>query len=286
MIVEELKAIASRASQRNLTSPYIRSLLKEHLQIYVLNLIYTSQKYRKNFIFTGGTCLRHCFGLNRLSEDLDFDLKTPIDAGDLKQEVDTYFRSEWRYTDLQVAILQQGKQILLKFPVLRQLGLASASESDLLFVKIDLSPLPSEIFAENTTLRNTNNFTYIVTHYDLPSLMASKIAAVLTRQREWGRENTKIVKGRDYFDLLWFLEKKTYPTFDRTCDILGAQYTPAQLLQLIDNKVNAATGINRLSFKQDLLPYIDNSEVIDGYIESYKENYDRAKAYLVTPADG
>jgi hypothetical protein len=38
----------------------------------------------------------------------------------------------------------------------------------------------------------------LIQHYDLPSLLAGKAAAVLTRE---------YFKGRDYFDLFWFLSK-------------------------------------------------------------------------------
>ncbi|KKR75172.1 MAG: hypothetical protein UU18_C0012G0013 [Parcubacteria group bacterium GW2011_GWB2_40_8] len=48
---------------------YKRNLLKEYLQVLVLDYIYSSDKY-SGLVFYGGTCLAHCFGLPRLSEDL------------------------------------------------------------------------------------------------------------------------------------------------------------------------------------------------------------------------
>ena len=78
MIIEEMRSLLNKQGIQNKSNLYIRSLLKEFLQIYVLNFIYLNQIYNKVFVFTGGTCLRHCFGLNRLSEDLDFDLKNRL----------------------------------------------------------------------------------------------------------------------------------------------------------------------------------------------------------------
>ncbi|MBU0579152.1 nucleotidyl transferase AbiEii/AbiGii toxin family protein [Patescibacteria group bacterium] len=52
---------------------YVRNLLKESLQYYVLNYVYNSA-YAEQLLFKGGTCLRFCFDLPRLSEDLDFDI--------------------------------------------------------------------------------------------------------------------------------------------------------------------------------------------------------------------
>ena len=48
---------------------------KEYLQYIFLNAI---SKYSDNFVFKGGTCLRICFGLERASEDLDFNANLDI----------------------------------------------------------------------------------------------------------------------------------------------------------------------------------------------------------------
>jgi len=48
---------------------------KEYLQYVFLNAI---SKYPENFIFKGGTCLRICYGLERASEDLDFNTNLKI----------------------------------------------------------------------------------------------------------------------------------------------------------------------------------------------------------------
>lgn len=280
MIIEELKSLINISSVQNKSNLYIRSLLKEFLQVYVLNYIYLNPNYNKNFLFTGGTCLRHCFGLNRLSEDLDFDLKNEIDANNLKSSIEAYFKTEFMYDGLQVSILQKGKQLLLKFPVLKELKLATESESDLLYIKLDMSLMASKIYNQNSTLKSINNFNYLVTHYDLPTLFASKIVTILTRQRFLGKENINVVKGRDYFDLLWFLDKKVIPNLDRINDLIKSSYTITDMVDLVDEKVKIATTISQQYFKQDLLPFIDNHLILDGYIENFAKNYNQNKSYL------
>jgi len=280
MIIEELKSLINISSVQNKSNLYIRSLLKEFLQVYVLNYIYLNPNYNKNFLFTGGTCLRHCFGLNRLSEDLDFDLKNEIDANNLKSSIEAYFKTEFMYDGLQVSILQKGRQLLLKFPVLKELKLATESESDLLYIKLDMSLMASKIYNQNSTLKSINNFNYLVTHYDLPTLFASKIVTILTRQRFLGKENINVVKGRDYFDLLWFLDKKVIPNLDRINDLIKSSYTIIDLVALVDEKVKIATTISQQYFKQDLLPFIDNHLILDGYIENFAKNYNQNKSYL------
>jgi len=281
MIVEEMRFLVNKQKNQNRSSLYIRSLLKEFLQIYVINFVYLNPVYSQIFVFTGGTCLRHCFGLNRLSEDLDFDLKKRIDASDLKSNIETYFKTDFMYNNLQVSVLQKGRQLLLKFPVLKELGLSTESESDLLYIKMDLSLMVSKKYNVNTTLKSINNFNYLVTHYSLPSLMASKVATILTRQRFLGKENIKVIKGRDYFDLLWFLDRKVYPDLGRVNDLLKSSYSMNQLVKLVDDKVKIATTVSKQYFQQDLLPFIDSPLLLDGYVENFWDNYNQSKTYLI-----
>lgn len=280
MIIDELKNIISKAKQQNYSSMYIRSMLKEYLQTYVLNFIYLDHDYSRIFIFTGGTCLRHCFGLNRLSEDLDFDLIKTIDAKLLASQLKKYFKVKYQYQDVGIFVLQKDRQILLKFPVLYELGIASRSESNLLHVKIDISQLTSPIFNTLTTLKSVQGFNYLVTHYDLPSLMAGKITAILTRSRMVGKENISIIKGRDYFDLLWYLQQNIIPNLSRINDILKTNYSFRELFEILDEKVKQAVTVQLQYFKQDLIPFIDNSDLLDGYLDGYLNNYIASKKYL------
>jgi predicted nucleotidyltransferase component of viral defense system len=280
MIFEELESLTAKLKKQNKPYFYIKNLLKEFLQIYVLNFVYLNKHYGKNFIFTSGTCLRHCFGLNRLSEDLDFDLEKPLDADEFKRDLENYFKTEYLYKDVQISVLQRGQQILLKFPVLRKLKVATKSESDLLYVKIDLSSLLSKNYLLHKTLKSSSQFNYLMIHYDLPSLMAGKMHAILMRNRLIGKENEPTIKGRDYYDLLWFLEKKTNPNWKRLNDLLESSYTISEMILMIDKKVIEAVTLKRQNFKQDLFPFLDNPQILDGYIDSYLENYERYKAYL------
>ena len=71
-----------------------RNLLKEFLQIVVLDFIYSRPDYAE-MIFYGGSCLAQCFGLPRLSEDLDFvDLRKKIDLKALAHDIADYFNNK------------------------------------------------------------------------------------------------------------------------------------------------------------------------------------------------
>jgi predicted nucleotidyltransferase component of viral defense system len=281
MIVEELNTLVIKAHRQNLSSIYIKSLLKEYLQVYVLNFIYSNRKYNQCFLFTGGTCLRHCFGLNRLSEDLDFDLKKPLDVPEFKALLENYFKKEYLHNDVQISVQKRGSQITLKFPVLRKLNLASDTESDFLYVKIDLSNMVSQIYDQLTTLQTINQFNYMVTHYDLSSLMAGKFNAILTRNKLMGKENNQVVKGRDFFDLLWFLDKKIKLNLPRLNDLLSSDHSLPHIMSMVDAKVEEAIHNNRQSFKQDLLPFINNPNFLEDYLNNYQKNYNINKEYLL-----
>lgn len=52
------------------SSIFKRNLVKEYLQVLILSFLYSHEDYR-NLVFYGGSSLRHCYGLPRLSEDLE-----------------------------------------------------------------------------------------------------------------------------------------------------------------------------------------------------------------------
>jgi len=284
MIISELKEIIREQTQKGFFDAYIRNALKEYLQVYVLNYLYTTDQYKQSLIFTGGTCLRHCFNLNRLSEDIDFDQRSPVDIKQLSNDLLGYFSKKYLYSDLKISIKQRGRQLLLKFPVLHALELASPSESDLLYVKLDISSSTSKNFQTQTTLKNLYGFNYVMRHYSLPDLMSGKIAAILTRQRFWGKSNQATIKGRDYFDLLWFLDKQIIPNLQRINDLIKEDLSSKELVDKLNKKVELAINKFKLDFKRDLLPFVALSEIsINDYLKSYQNNYlDKVKYLLKT----
>ncbi|PIS28203.1 hypothetical protein COT42_08710 [Candidatus Saganbacteria bacterium CG08_land_8_20_14_0_20_45_16] len=279
MIIKELEKIVQDERAKGQLDPFIQNALKEHLQIYVLYFIFTHAEYIKKLIFTGGTCLRHFFGLERLSKDLDFDFEEKIDVAKLEQELKDFFAEHYRYSDLKTSIKQQGGQILLKFPVLRELGLPYNQASDILLINLDLSANPSRHYKTNTTTKSVHGFNFAARHYDLPSLMAGKLHAVLTRKYLRGQENRESVKGRDYFDLLWFIKKGVRPKLERLSEMLGEKepLSLGQLEKLVEAKVEDFVKKHKSDFQADLIPFVRNPEVIKTYVSNYWEEYLRYK---------
>lgn len=273
MIFEELQKIVQEEKARETRTLYMRNQLKEYLQVYVLYFIYTSRKYKKNLIFTGGTCLYHFYDLGRLSEDIDFDYLEKFDPKSLILDLKNFFTKKYKYEEVDISLKQKGRQILLKFPVLRKLNLAKMDESDLLYVKTDLSQNASSNYSIITTSKSRYGFNFVARHYDLPSLMAGKIAAILTRVRKKGKKDRKTIKGRDYFDLLWFLKKGVKPNTARLSDLLGKSHKVTDVKKALDSKIDDLVKKYKSDFKIDLLSVIKDSGFVSAYVENYQEEY-------------
>jgi len=277
MIDTELKKVVNEEKAKGNSNSYIRNKLKELLQIYVINYIYTDLRYNKNLIFTGGTCLKIIYDLPRLSEDLDFDYLNDIDTAQLIDDVEEYFKKHLQYKKIATSLKQRGSQIVLKFPVLHNLGLADVNESDLLYVKLDFLKNPSKFYDLLITSKSIYGFNFVARHYDLPSLMSGKLHAILLREKLTGTENRQTVKGRDYFDLLWFLKKSVKPNIKRLSEMLGKEIDMKSLKEQLDLKVKNVVLGYKSDFKSDLLPLISNPAFLNEYINNYYDEYNRYK---------
>ena len=102
-----LKRIISEAPHAQVL--FRRNLLKEYLQLVLLDFIYAHPGYGK-LVFYGGSCLAHCYGLPRLSEDLDFvDLAGSVDLKRFSEDVLSFINEK---TDVRATgTVQQKKAI-------------------------------------------------------------------------------------------------------------------------------------------------------------------------------
>jgi len=183
----------------NLTQNQNLNRIREYLQAYFLNIIYKN-KFYQNLVFTGGTALRFIYKIRRFSEDLDFSLSTKA--------------KNYNFTDMAKNILQEFKlagydleieydksrvvhSALLKFSgILFETGLSSL-KSQKIVIKVEIDSNPPLGGIETSTVYNSN-FMFYMQHYDLASLFAGKVHALLCRE---------YTKGRDWYDLLWYLTK-------------------------------------------------------------------------------
>ena len=244
-----------------------RIVLKEFLQAYTLDFLYNHPEYRR-LNFYGGTCLHIIYGLNRLSEDIDLDNSNMVDLSMLESDLLTYFQSYIGYPEV-TAKTQIGEwgiqRTTLKFPILYELGL-SAHTGEALHLKVEVSQHKQVSVVQKTPVLQFGR-SYVASHFTLETMMAGKLIACLERDFHKG-EST--VKGRDYYDILWFMQQKIWPLEEKLAKDGQQPYTRQSALALLYEKVQKIS-INKLA--EDLLPLFEKRTFIEGWLESFKENF-------------
>lgn len=186
--------------------------IKEITQEIAL-LALSRANFFKEALFHGGTCLRIFHGLERFSEDLDFALIKPNDNFDLNHflkklvsEFSVYgYDIEIQERSKADAVVKKaflkdsslGKQLNLTYPFL-----SGGQRKIRIKLEVDTNP-PSN--GKNSISYHNFPLPFPVACYDLPCLFGGKLHALLCRG---------YVKGRDWYDLLWYLRFKIKPDVD------------------------------------------------------------------------
>lgn len=155
-------------------------------------------------IFQGGTCLRIIHQLDRFSEDLDFALRSPS----LNFNLDEYLKKvseTMRVYGYEVEITGEDKadsnvksRFLKDDSIKKLLHLEHNHEArKKIQIKIEIDTAPPAGDKVESNYIDFPTQTMIMTH-DIPSLLAGKTHALLCRP---------FVKGRDWYDYLWYVSK-------------------------------------------------------------------------------
>lgn len=267
-MLDNLKQIVE--ANREIIKPlYLRNLLKEEIQNYILNFVYNDKDY-KELIFTGGTCLRKIYNLPRLSEDLDFDYLDDFDINNFAKQVQKYFVSTLQYKKATTRISGTQKTVFIKLPLLEELGLGRRGE--VLFVRCDFYyETIGEVGIETNSL-STRDMTFFVRNYDLSTLFANKIMAFLQRDFFRGKEQAIAFKARDVFDLVWFLERSQksavefMPNWLRLSKALDKGRN-----KIIDEVVEKTQSIDEKQISQDLNAFIESDQSVEAFSQAFKE---------------
>jgi predicted nucleotidyltransferase component of viral defense system len=180
-----------------------RNLAREYLQARILGSLQRSGAMIP-LAFHGGTALRFLFAHGRFSEDLDFALEGDRQDYDFRsylQAIRSEFTAEGYQVELKVSDTKTVHSAFVRFPgLLFELGL-SPQPSELLAVKLEVDTNPPQGVALTTTV--VRRFVVLqLHHHDKASLLAGKLHAILQRP---------YTKGRDIYDLLWYLSDPTWP---------------------------------------------------------------------------
>ena len=270
MLLELLRDYVAAKKTAGWPDFVIKNALKEYLQFPVLAFIYSRLEYR-DYVFIGGSALRVVYGLPRLSEDLDFNLPpavySALDLETLGQDLKRYFKDRFSFSP--ILRVQGNKRLYLKFPILKELGLAAeaSSESDFLYVKIE--PLREDFSNPEYELAPVSGFgfNFIVRTYSLKFLMTGKIGAILERSWAKGKSNEIDIKGRDYYDLFWYLEKGVQPDYSDLAQRFGIK-NYQELRTALWRQIEAAVTEKKLYY--DLANFFPEQEFISDFCRNYK----------------
>lgn len=173
--------------------------LREYLQALVLRSFHESEAFRP-LAFVGGSALRFLHGLPRFSEDLDFSMVSA--KGYAGKEWMARVKRDLTLAGFDPEITWNDRKTVhtgwVRLPgILHDAGLSGLPQQKLAIkVEIDTRP-PTGARCERRVV--TRHVTFFLQHYDLPSLLAGKLHAAITR---------KYAKGRDWYDLVWYLSQR------------------------------------------------------------------------------
>lgn len=229
--------------------------------------------------FYGGTALRIFYGLNRYSEDLDFSLLEPHTDFSLEP----YFQgiiAEFEAIGMKVSIKEKKKSVpsniesaflksetvwkeLVLEDMIKQTGVSVASN---IKVKIEVDRKPPLGFQTEEKLL-LRPFSFYVKCFTLPHLFAGKLHALLFRN--WKNR----VKGRDWYDLEWYIKKGT--PMDLHHFLLRAQdshhwkedtISKDQVLHLLKEKIGSVSFDN---IREDVVRFIPDDTVLSIWSPQY-----------------
>jgi hypothetical protein len=180
-----------------------RNVVREYLQARILGVL-QHEGAMIPLAFHGGTALRFLYSSARYSEDLDFALEGKRERYDFRgylRAIQAEFTVEGYEVSVRVSDQKTVNSAFVRFSsLLYELGL-SPHRDEKLAVKLEVDTNPPA-GARLTTTVVRRHVMLQFQHHDRASLLAGKLHAILQR---------RYVKGRDVYDLLWFLSDPTWP---------------------------------------------------------------------------
>lgn len=249
MQLELIKNFFPPAIREN--APFHKYMLKEYIQLLILDFL-SSTPFIKKITFIGGTNLRLVKGIDRFSEDLDFDCKdfSNEEFMEMTDAVITFLKRD----GLRIEVRDRENKKLsafrrnIHFPeLLFDLGLSGHKEERFL-VKIESE---DQHISYKSLLVNIKGCGFYFPFPVPPDsvLCSMKISAMLSRQ-----------KGRDFYDAM-FLLAQTQPDYSFLAEKLNIRNLE-ELKTMVNKTLNTVDlNIKKKDFEH-LLFYKRNCERI------------------------
>ncbi|HBG62314.1 MAG: hypothetical protein A2306_11410 [Omnitrophica WOR_2 bacterium RIFOXYB2_FULL_38_16] len=172
--------------------------IREYLQSYILRIMQDFGAFHY-CAFLGGTALRFLYDLPRFSEDLDFSLANKQEKTFV--EMIKHIKKELELSGYNVEVSYKDNRAvhsaMIKFSNLMYEAGLSGLKDQKISIKLDIDTNPPDGAKLDTKIIN-KFFPLSFLTYDLSSLFAGKMHAILNR---------KYTKGRDFYDVFWYLSR-------------------------------------------------------------------------------
>jgi predicted nucleotidyltransferase component of viral defense system len=185
------------------TPAHGRNATREYLQARILAALQRAGAMIP-LAFHGGTALHFLYNSQRYSEDLDFALEQAKDQYDFPaylRTIRSVLTAEGYAVELKVSDQKVVHSAFVRFAgLLNEVGL-SPFRDEVLTVKIEVDTNPPAGAGLATTVIR-RHVPLQLQHHDRASLLAGKLHAILQRP---------YTKGRDLYDLMWYLSDPGWP---------------------------------------------------------------------------
>jgi predicted nucleotidyltransferase component of viral defense system len=247
-----VQSAPSPVAGRNLAREYLQALLLQSLQ---------RAGAMTMLAFHGGTALRFLYSLPRYSEDLDFALERETDSYDFRSYLHAIRKDLETQGYSTVYKINDQKTVhsgFVRFPGLPyELGL-TVHQDEILAVKIEVDTNPPKGAKLDTTLVRRHVMLNLQ-HHDKASLLAGKLHAILQRP---------YLKGRDVYDLIWYLSDKDWPAPNLNMlnhalaqtGRTGASLTSENWRRIVQAQIESVSWEHVLD---DVLPFLQTQQETD-----------------------
>ena len=251
-----------------------KNAMKEIMQEIVLCGL-SRAGFFKEAAFYGGTALRIFYGLDRFSEDLDFSLEQinldfdlcsyfPVLEKEVKAfglNVEIQEKQKTKDSNIRSAFLKGNtkEHLLLFYADERVVGSVAKNEVVKIKFEVDTNPPAFATYEHKYRLLPVP---YEIRVYDMPSLFAGKIHAVICRG--WQSR----IKGRDLYDYIFYLSKAvTVNQKHLRARLIDSGYisenqecTLEEIKMMLKNRFDS---IDFLQARKDVEPFIRDTSVLD-----------------------
>lgn len=209
--------------------------------------------------FLGGTALRIVHGLNRFSEDLDFSTNKVNNKFQFDDYMDEVLLTLKQY-GLEMKVKKTKDDSFVKARELKEdsdkwtLSFPSSKQLKKVIIKLEIDTNPPA-----GALETNANLDFPILHRvkvgTMETLFAGKIHALLCRN---------FMKGRDWYDFLWYVKNKTNINYDQLKNALF-QMGPyqGQSLKVVDREF----VINELSKKTKSLDWKEVRRDVERFLK-------------------